>query len=227
MEKKCPKCQVVKSLNEFFVRNGRIDSWCKRCVLNANIKNRQNNTVKNTDEQIKEIENSSLTKKCGTCGIIKPIKEFHVRRSSGDAHDIYCIDCDVKRKREKYKNHNELSPEEYKEWRIKENKIRKSEKVRLKTEVLSHYCPDGIIKCLNPYNIHPEEITDLDILTLDHINGDGYKDRGEDGRRKSGGIMFYRKLKQGKYPSGLQVLCYNCQIKKKVLNNEYGRRFGK
>ena len=43
-------------------------------------------------------------------------------------------------------------------------------------------------------------------LTLDHINGGGCEHRREVG----GGENLYRWLREQHYPSGFQVLCYNC-----------------
>ena len=58
--------------------------------------------------------------------------------------------------------------------------------------------------------------TDLDVLSLDHIN-----DNGADERRSlaivGGGQNFYRWLKKQGYPPGYQVLCMNHQYKKRNM----------
>lgn len=76
---------------------------------------------------------------------------------------------------------------------------------RYKYEVLSHYS-EGIPKCNNC------GITDMDVLCIDHINGGGKKHRKEVGY----GLTFYRWLFHNEYPSGFQVLCFNCNMKKRI-----------
>lgn len=49
---------------------------------------------------------------------------------------------------------------------------------------------------------------ELEALTLDHVNGGGEADRRT--RNTTSGSNFYRVLRQGGYPSGFQVLCFNC-----------------
>ncbi|HEY8096127.1 MAG TPA: hypothetical protein VIE65_08535 [Methylobacter sp.] len=57
----------------------------------------------------------------------------------------------------------------------------------------------------------PCGISDPDCLTIDHINGDGYLNRRNDGA----GISIYRKLVDGRIDrTRFQVLCMNCNIKK-------------
>jgi hypothetical protein len=53
-------------------------------------------------------------------------------------------------------------------------------------------------------------ITDLDVLTIDHINNNGATDR------KVKGKDFYRILINEKLPEGYQVLCFNCNFKKRI-----------
>ena len=50
---------------------------------------------------------------------------------------------------------------------------------------------------------------ELGFLTIDHINGDGAKQRRE-ATLGRGGHIFYLWLKRNNYPEGFQVLCYNC-----------------
>lgn len=72
----------------------------------------------------------------------------------------------------------------------------------LKIEVLTHY-GYGILACVKC------GFSDIRALTIDHINGGGWRHR-----RKLGlsGNMFYRWLKRTKYPTGYQTLCMNCQF---------------
>jgi len=50
--------------------------------------------------------------------------------------------------------------------------------------------------------------TNLEFLTMDHINGDGAKHRKED----SGANHICTWIKRNKYPEGFRVLCMNCNF---------------
>ena len=101
--------------------------------------------------------------------------------------------------------------EYYKKW-VLENKEKQStykrnwskkKNARLKTTVLTHYSIE------TPACAHCG-ITDIDVLTIDHINGGGTKHRRE---LKSWGSI-YRWLVTNNFPVGFQVLCFNCNFKK-------------
>ena len=51
------------------------------------------------------------------------------------------------------------------------------------------------------------KIDDIDLLTLDHIDGGGNKERLQ---LKRGGTSFYIYLRKNGFPSGYRVLCRNC-----------------
>ena len=57
--------------------------------------------------------------------------------------------------------------------------------------------------------------SDIRALSIDHIEGGGYKQRKE---RNSGNI--YNWLKARKFPVGYQVLCMNCQFIKRIEQKE-------
>lgn len=80
---------------------------------------------------------------------------------------------------------------------------------RTKVEVLSHYSPQGKLRC----SWRGCKIVDPDMLSLDHINNDGHKDR------LSGRNMYVHCRKMG-YPSGFQTLCHNHQWKKEITRRE-------
>lgn len=221
-EKVCSKCGMRKPTSEYNRQKLSLDGYypeCKHCMRKMNLAYASKNKEINTDKNM-YLGGVNILKVCASCKENKYISQFNIKRSTKDGYDIYCKECTRKKKNDKYCSHSMLSIDEYKSWRKRENCIRKNEKKRLKIDVFSHYCPNGIIKCANLFQLHKEEIIDLDILTIDHINGDGYMDKDKNGRR-CGGVIFYRKLKKQNYPSGYQVLCGNCQMKKKVLNQEY------
>jgi len=104
---------------------------------------------------------------------------------------------------------------EYNREYCKRNRVRRmfnrnvwQHKIRL--EALIHYSEE-------PPKCSTCGITDLDVLCLDHINGDGYKDK----KRKNN--ISYNLRKEG-YPTGFQVLCANCNLKKAKQQKELERR---
>ena len=50
--------------------------------------------------------------------------------------------------------------------------------------------------------------TSLKFLTIDHINNDGYKEKGGN-KGNRGGYSFYKRIRDN-HRDDLQVLCYNC-----------------
>jgi hypothetical protein len=96
------------------------------------------------------------------------------------------------------------------------------ERIALKRDVMSHYGPDGEVRC----SWIGCNVCDLDMLTLDHIKNDGKWDRTQN--RRAVGSNLYRRLRRENYPEGFQTLCANHQLKKKVeferQNPNHGRR---
>jgi hypothetical protein len=88
--------------------------------------------------------------------------------------------------------------------------VRKAEQ---KVKVLSHYGPDQELKCSWPGCI----VTDVDMLTLDHII--------EVGRaRVFQGCAFYSYLSKRNFPDGYQTLCANHQMKKEFERRRRERK---
>ena len=78
----------------------------------------------------------------------------------------------------------------------------------LKVKVLSYYSnPQGIPIC----NSCGEQA--IDVLCIDHIEGGGCR------QAKSLSTTLYYWLVKNNFPSGFQVLCANCNLKKKVHEN--------
>lgn len=223
-EKICTKCHIKKPISEFNNEKQNKDghySICKDCIRVCKQEYNKRVATDNSDDKILEIERTQLTKKCMQCGLVKPISEFNVRRTSTDGHDIYCIACHNDGNKAYFHNHKNLSDEEYKEWRDKKNEQSRQETAKVEREVFAHYCKDGIIKCADPFGDHKSEVYDnIDGLTLDHINGDGYLEKTSDGKRP-GGRAYYRKIKNAGYPPKFQVLCGACQLVKAKVNREF------
>jgi hypothetical protein len=82
---------------------------------------------------------------------------------------------------------------------------------RLKAEVLAHYGKDSKLQC-----VWPEcEVTDPDMLTLDHIDNDGAKRRKLEPSHVTSPVLRSF-LKTSGFPSGYQTLCHNHQWKKEL-----------
>lgn len=86
---------------------------------------------------------------------------------------------------------------------------RRKQRVDQKLQALSLYGPQGRIQCSWPGC----EVSDPDVLTLDHVDNDGYARRAAG---ESRGDSLYRKVLKEPLP-GLQTLCANHNLKKEVL----------
>ena len=84
------------------------------------------------------------------------------------------------------------------------------EGLRRKREVLTHYGKNGTLQCC----WEDCEVTDLDMLSLDHINNDGAEHRRA--YNGQGGERVYVLLKRQGYPPICQTLCWNHQWKKEM-----------
>ena len=94
--------------------------------------------------------------------------------------------------------------EKSRRWRHKNreryNQLCADTRMRLRMQVMRHYGGDPpMCACCGE--------TELDFLTIDHINGGGRKHREVVG---GGGWVLYSDIRARGYPNGLQVLCFNC-----------------
>ena len=87
-------------------------------------------------------------------------------------------------------------------------------RTKIKRQVLTFYGNDkcACVKC---------GFDDVRALSIDHINGNGAKQRQQESGLRGGGIRFYTWLIKNNYPKGYQTLCMNCQFIKRQTNNEY------
>lgn len=84
-------------------------------------------------------------------------------------------------------------------------------RAKIKVEVLSHYGKKGRLIC----SWHKCEISDVDMLSIDHIKNDGKTEKG--GFHRQGGYGWYQRLRRLGFPKGFQTLCFNHQLKKEIL----------
>ena len=113
------------------------------------------------------------------------------------------------RKNKLYHEQHERYLQYAKNQRIKNPTRMRQYRLKIKMEVLTHYS-NGRPKCKKC------EFNDIRALCIDHVNGDGAEHRKKmcGSKRNGAGFNTYLWLRKNHYPSGFQVLCYNCnQIK--------------
>ena len=126
-------------------------------------------------------------KKCNLCGIVKDVSDFSIK--SGKRYIVgHCKRCAVDRSLACH--------------RRKQNQYRAKQKEYQQSLKRAAFMAYGGCWC----NCCGE--AGFQFLTLDHVNNDGaaHKQAAE----ISSGSTMYRWLKKHGYPSGFQVLCYNC-----------------
>ncbi len=140
-----------------------------------------------------------------------PIQDKEARKSYNRRYELTHKDAIKKRKHLYYlanrerllqvssdykKTHREIQRESYLRWTRK-----------YKDDVLKHY-GNGELACVGC------GYSNVDCLTIDHLNNDGYEHRRAEGIT---GDKIYRWLRKNNYPKGFQTLCMNCQfIKRKT-----------
>jgi hypothetical protein len=87
---------------------------------------------------------------------------------------------------------------------------------KIKLEVLKYYSINGVIECKKC------GFNNIDALCLDHINNDGAEQRLK--MKISGrgyfGMNTYEVLKKLNYPTGIQILCANCNMIKELTRKK-------
>ena len=77
---------------------------------------------------------------------------------------------------------------------------------RLRLEVLAHYSLAEEPECIRCGT------NDIDVLQIDHIDNNGSQHRKIAGH----GVHLYLWFKRNGYPEGFQIMCANCNLKKKA-----------
>jgi len=116
---------------------------------------------------------------------------------------------EIKARRKKYKESgrkNEIASI----WREKNRESLRQQgrqyRKDLKYEVLSHYSIEEKPICELCLK-NGDRITNINLLTIDHIDGGGDEHRKKIG---GGGQATYRWLKRNGFPGGYRVLCFGC-----------------
>lgn len=132
-----------------------------------------------------------IGRKCIDCLLWLPMWAYHFARTI-KYHSRHCRKCQSVRTMISRKKRQKHWLDYNKQWRI-----------NAKIDTFNHYSPTSI-ECAC---CHEKE---LQFLTLDHINGGGNKQR----KLHGSGNSFYSWLKKNNWPSGFQVLCFNCNCAK-------------
>ena len=166
-----------------------------------------------------------LTKICRVCGEEKPKTKFpkmvHHRHEVDPPRENTCFYCreQARKKTRIWKEARRNLERRPKAIARRKRSYRKNLSIRLlsekrrrlrnKVKVLTLY--GGC--CANPSC----GTTELAILSIDHINDDGYLER----RSHSSGQHLYRKLVNKPRRSDLQILCHNCQVRKRLYGADF------
>ncbi|HUT00427.1 MAG TPA: hypothetical protein VMY59_08935 [Candidatus Thermoplasmatota archaeon] len=171
----------------------------------------------------------AITKRCGRCKQIKNIEQFNELKSPKNGFNSNCKTCIIYYK-DWVKKNPEKARKKQKRWYISDlEKHREDAKIYshsekgqqqikqrifvLKNTVFNHYSPGGIKCALSEANHPGYDCIDFEVLSIDHVNGNGANHRRE---IKVSGNRFYLWLIQHGFPEGYRVLCYNCQQKEKI-----------
>jgi len=174
------------------------------------------------------------TKRCARCGEEKPLTEFYIDTRGWGGKSSWCKDCVREYNRQNYAKHSEKYKAYARKYRrehneelklkrashYKKNKVainRKNDEWRRKTEPLLRQ------QVLRRFGGKCEKcgFNDRRALQIDHIHGDGAKERKI---HSITGVRFYRKLLKltdSELNRNYQLLCANCQWIKRFENHEY------
>ena len=172
-----------------------------------------------TDNQQPSVERS-----CRKCGETKPLEDFaivYAKNSRGQNYRQHtCTTCAKAEHAERMRAARARSPKRYRKhqqehYRRHHARVRgqaQESRRRQKRRVMEAYGGAVCVCC---------DEACLSMLTIDHINNDGAKHRREIGKlyeystgKRALVTEMYTWLERNGFPSGFQVLCYNCNLSK-------------
>ena len=113
---------------------------------------------------------------------------------------------DILEYQKEWKNKNPNYMKEWEKNHPERKDYHKKKITRYRMEALNHYCGNNNLgpwcQCCG--------ITEVEFLTIDHMDDNGAKHRREINSR--GGTDFYLWLRRNHWPDGYQVLCFNCNL---------------
>lgn len=115
-----------------------------------------------------------------------------VKNNYPDGYQVLCSNCNWKKRKSSMVG---ITGSDHQKSRYKRS-------LKLRNEIFSHYTTNDIIKC----SCNDCNVTDLNVLTIDHKNGNG-----SDHRKRVGyGDQVYKDIKMNNYPAEYRILCRNC-----------------
>jgi len=139
----------------------------------------------------------------------EPITTENTNPSNIRKNNNLCRKCQAKREKDFRRTHPDYDTVWHRKARKGSTYQDRCEARRNKRRiiVMKHYS-NGTNKCAGC------GIEDIVVLTIDHINGGGTQ------HRKKIHQDMYNWLIKNNFPEGYQVLCWNCQYRKKIKNRE-------
>jgi len=232
----CTKCGNEKPATEenfYKHKNGLhgLASWCKECFQLYRNDHADDRNRKSLGRKLLVLSNYGGS--CSVCGITDPafltidhinndgsdqkfsdpssrhLYDWLIRNNFPQGFQALCWNHNHLKFFENRRLRNNRSAEKY---------VRSNDKI--KCFVIGHYGVQCV--CCGETNIN--------ILTIDHINGHGNKHRIQTGCGT--GVKFYRWLRDNNFPSEFRVLCCNCNDGRRVnggvcpheLRRSYGKR---
>jgi len=181
------------------MRTGRPPSWNKEQLRKA--------------IELYKTGNVTITDSCKICEIPETSLTRYLKLENIKITDTNILE--FRKKRNEYMRGFYLKHKDTIKKRVSLYKIRHRQQYcdgsdLIKIKLIQHYS-SGSMKCAFC------EESDMDILTIDHINGGGNAHRRS--INKSGSVTggnFYKHLADNNYPEGYQILCWNCNAKKGI-----------
>lgn len=214
--KSCARCGIS------FLPASNSNRFCKVCARLNHLDYSRNYYVEH--REILKAKSREYRAKHSTGFRPKECKVCHQTFTPTDNHQKYCLSCKPSVLRETYRRNGALyrarHPEKAREQQRKAMERRRDHYLAMdslysartngeaRRKVFEHYS-NGTFRCACCGQ------SEIDFLTIDHINNDGAKQRLRlFGRRNRGGVFFYRWLVKNGFPPGLAVLCMNCNLSK-------------
>lgn len=190
----CCTCGLTKPLDAFAFRSkeeGTRHTKCKTCVAEYS-----RHYLSVNQERKQEYQKSYYRE--NRKGLLEQKRSYYERnRNKMKVVNATRYQANKEQERQWARDRYWKDPTARKEYQKRRNRM-------VKTAVLAAYGA-GVCVCCGEAN----EM----FLSLDHINGCGIKRRNEEGR---GSQFYFRLMKKGFPKMDLQVLCFNCNLGRKV-----------
>lgn len=192
METECTRCGTSLEDVRF-----RLCEGCRLAAQESQRKQRAKRRDESKCHQCRKPRKESFSL-CETCLVSAAARQKERRQRAKDAG--LCQQCRT-RAPESGKSYCDRCRENWNEWRAKNadrvNAAGRETARRVREDVISAY--GGKCSCCGE---HRDEF-----LALDHVNGDGAKERKE----ANGSNLYYR-VRRENYPDRYRILCHNCNF---------------